>query len=106
VILVDTSGLLAAVDPRQQHHAEAAQILLQPQRRVLSPLVLAELDYLIGTNAGQAEALKLLRDVARGVYQIEPFDTLDVSAAIAVIERYADLRLGIADASIVVRALR
>ena len=106
MILVDTSGVLAAVDPRQQHHTEAARLLVQPQRRMLSPFVLAELDYLIDRNAGQAEATKLLRDVARGVYELASFGSADVSAAISVIERYADLRLGLADASIAVLAER
>ena len=106
MILIDTSGLLAALDPRQTHHAAAARVLVRPQRRILSPFVLAELDYLIGTNAGQTEELKLLRDVARGVYQLEPMSAADIAAAAAIIERYADLHLGVADASIVVLAER
>ncbi|HEV8634653.1 MAG TPA: PIN domain-containing protein [Chloroflexota bacterium] len=106
MILVDTGGLLAALDPRQAHHQAAARALLRPRRRLLSPFVLAEADYLIATNAGQAEELKLLRDVARGAYQLEPFGAADVAAANTVMERYADLRLGLADASIVVLADR
>ncbi len=106
MILVDTSGLLAALDPRQTHHTAAARVLLRPRRRILSPFVLAELDYLICRNSGQAEALKLLGDVARGVYRLEPFSGVDVAAAIAVVERYADLRLSLADASIAVLAER
>jgi predicted nucleic acid-binding protein len=106
VILVDTSGLLSAFDPRQAHHVAAARILVRPQGRILSPFVLAELDYLIGTNAGQSEELKLLRDVARGVYQLEPFSLTDIAAAVQIIERYADLKLGLADASLVVLAER
>jgi predicted nucleic acid-binding protein len=106
VILLDTSGLVAALDPRQARHAEASLILRHPQRRILSPFVLAELDYLIAMNAGQAEELTLLGDVARGVYEIEPSGASDVAAAIGVIERYADLGLGLADASIVVLAER
>ncbi len=106
MIVVDTSGLLAALDPRQAYHIAAAQVLLRPQRRILSPFVLTELDYLIARNGGQAEELKLLEDVARGVYQLESFGGADVTAAIAVIQRYADLRLGLADASIAVLAER
>lgn len=106
MILVDTSGVLAAVDPRQAHHAEAARVLLRPQRRLLSPFVLAELDYLISTHGGQAQALKLLADVARGAYQLEPFGAADVAAAAAVIRRYEDLQMGLADASLVVLAER
>ena len=106
MILVDTGGILAAVDPRQTHHLAAAEALRVPQRRILSPFVLAELDYLIDQNTGQEQALMLLNDVARGVYQLELFDSTDIAAAIAVINRYAALNLGLADASIVVLAER
>jgi uncharacterized protein len=106
VILVDTSGVLAAVDARQAGHSAAARVLLQPRRRILSPFVLAELDYLITTHAGQTEQLKLLHDVARGAYDLEPFSAQDVAAAISVIQQHADLRVRLADASIVVLARR
>jgi predicted nucleic acid-binding protein len=106
VILLDTSGLVAALDPRQEHHQDFARVLAYPQTRILSPFVVAELDYLIGTNAGQSSALTVLKDVARGVYRLESFSVADVSVAIGVIERYRDLELGIADASIVVLAER
>jgi hypothetical protein len=106
VIIVDTSGVLAAIDPQQAHHAASAQALRQPQRRILSPFVLAELDYLIGTHGGLNEALKLLREVSRGVYELEAFSRQDMAAAIAIIEQYADLNLGITDASVIVLAKR
>jgi predicted nucleic acid-binding protein len=106
VILLDSSGLLANYDRRDRHHSEAARVLEQPQSRILSPFVLAELDYLIAQIAGKTGELVLLGDVVSGAYQLEPFSGVDVAAAIAVIERYADLRLGLADASIVVLAER
>jgi predicted nucleic acid-binding protein len=106
MILVDTGGVLAAVDPKQTHHRAAAEILRVPQRRIMSPFILAELDYLIVRNAGQEQSLTLLNDVARGVYQLESFDSADIAAAIAVINRYATLNLGLADASLVVLAER
>jgi uncharacterized protein len=106
VILLDTSGVLAAIDPRQVDHAAAARVMVRPQRRILSPFVLAELDYLIANNGGQAAEVTLLADVARGAYELVAFSEQDVTAAIGVIERFADLRLGLADASIVVLARR
>jgi len=106
VILVDTSGLLANYDRSDEHHAAVARTLARPQRRILSPFVLAELDYLIEQIAGQAVELAVLDDVARGVYELEEFRSADVAAAVAIIERYADLRLGLADASVVVLAER
>jgi predicted nucleic acid-binding protein len=106
VILLDTSGLLANYDRRDRNHGEAARILAEPQRRILSPFVLAELDYLIAEIGGQMAELTLLEDVAQGAYQLEPFSSAEVGAARAIIERYADLQLGLADASIVVLAER
>lgn len=64
------------------------------------------LDYLIAKYGGRREELKLLRDVARGAYELAPFSATDVMAAEAVIERYADLDIGLADASLVVLAGR
>jgi hypothetical protein len=58
-------------------HAAAARVLLQPRRRILSPFVLAELDYLITTHAGQSEELKLLNNVARGAYEFQSFSAQD-----------------------------
>jgi uncharacterized protein len=106
VILLDTSGLLANYDRRDHHYTEVVRVLARPQRRILSPFVLAELDYLVAQIAGQSGELVLLRDVARGAYQLESFSGPNIAAAIAVIERYADLHLGLADASIVVLAER
>jgi uncharacterized protein len=106
VILVDTGGILAVLDPRQADHEMAASVLVRPERRLLSPFVLAELDYLLAPHGGQHEELKLLHDVGRGVYELQRFRAADVSAAQAIIERYADLQLGLADASIAVLAQR
>jgi predicted nucleic acid-binding protein len=48
----------------------------------------------------------MLTDVASGVYSLAEFGRADVAQATAVIERYADNNIGLADASIVVLAAR
>jgi uncharacterized protein len=106
VILVDTSGLLANYDRSDRHRRAVASILKQPQRRILSPFVLAELDYLVERIGGQDAELAMLDDVARGVYELQAFDSAAVNAASVILKRYADLRLGLTDASIVVLAER
>jgi predicted nucleic acid-binding protein len=73
---------------------------------VLSPFVLAELDYLVGTRVGHAAELELADEVIRGAYRLEPFDSDDVDRARGIMERYADLQIGLADASVVVLAQR
>jgi predicted nucleic acid-binding protein len=107
VILLDTSGLLAAIDSSQREHAACASALLGSRGpRLLSPFVLAELDYLLGTRVGAAAQAALLDEVARGVYQLEAFGALDIAAAAKVIQRFAKLRIGLSDASLVVLAER
>lgn len=107
MILLDTSGLLAAIDRSQGHHpAAAAALRAASAPRILSPFVLAELDYLLATRVNRAAQDRLLEQVASGVYRLEPFVQEDVAVARDVLDRYRDLALGIADASIVVLAER
>ena len=107
MILLDTSGLLAAIDSSQGHHrAAAAAVRAAAAPRILSPFVLAELDYLLATRVGPAAQDRLLEQVESGVYRLESFDQADVARARVVLDRYRDLGLGIADASIVVLAER
>jgi predicted nucleic acid-binding protein len=107
VILVDTSGLLAAIDSSQNKHPEAAAAVREARGPfLLSPFVLAELDYLLATRVSADAELALLGEVARGAYRLEPFVASDVAAAQRVMNRYRDLDIGLADASIVVLAQR
>ena len=107
MIVVDTSGLLAAIDGSQNRHGVAARELRgTPPPWLLSPFVLAELDYLLANRVGIAAERAFLEEVGRGVFQLEPFDAADVVAAGEVIGRYPRLGIGLADASIVVLAER
>ncbi len=107
MIVLDTSGLLAAIDASQRHHpAAAAALRAGGQPRLLSPFVLAELDYLLATRVSTAAESAFLAEVANGAYQLEPFDQGDVDGARSILERYADLELGLTDASIMVLAER
>lgn len=63
--------------------------------------MLAELDYLVTRKLG-TEAM--LEDVAAGVYQLVPMDPGDVASAYRIVDRYRDLGIGLADASVAVLA--
>jgi hypothetical protein len=77
-----------------------------PPPRILSPFVLAELDYLIGTRIGRKAQAALLEEVVSGVYRLETMSADDIDRAKRVMERYPDLDVGLADASVVVLAHR
>lgn len=107
MILLDTSGLLAALDASQRMHERCVDALRAAQPPwALSPFVLAELDYLLATRVGQSAERALLAEIGRGAYRLEPFDTNDIAAAERLIGRYATLDIGLADASLVVLANR
>jgi uncharacterized protein len=107
VIVLDTSGLLAAIDGSQRQHAAAATALREADAPLLvSPFVLAELDYLLATRVSQQAAVALLDQVATGAYRIEPMAAEDIARASEIIIQYRDLQLGLADASLVVLAER
>ena len=107
MIVLDTGGLYAALDANEALHGRAvAALVAAAPPRAVSPFVLAELDYLIASRVGHQAQLALIDEVARGAYQLELFSSEDVGHAKRIMERYADLRIGLADASVVVLANR
>jgi predicted nucleic acid-binding protein len=107
VILLDTSGVLSALDAHEPRHVASARSLRAAgEPRLLSPFVLAELDYLLATRVSTSAARGFLEEVASGAYELAAFDGGDVGRATEILDRYQDVELGLADASIVVLAER
>jgi hypothetical protein len=106
-VIVDTSALLAFFDTDEPDHgAVAAVVETATEPLVISPYVLAELDYLVGSRLGVSAELAVLRELAGGAWDLAAFGTEDLAEARTVVERYADQSIGLADASIVVLAAR
>ena len=107
MIVCDTSGLFSAYDEDQSQHAKVMEVLeAEPGPFLLSPFVLAELDYFVIGRLGSHIEAKLLSDVVRGGYELCPMAAADVGEAHSLIQKYADLKIGLADASIAVIAAR
>jgi predicted nucleic acid-binding protein len=107
MILLDTSGLLSALFDDQNRHDECALALAEAEPPlILSPFVLAELDYLVLKYAGVDAELLLLEEVARRAYELVTLDNEDIEEARRIVHKYRPLRVGLADASIAVLAAR
>jgi uncharacterized protein len=107
VIIADTSGLLAFFNQREAQHADVIAVVTnETDPLVVSPFVIAELDYLIATRLGVPAELSAVRELAGGAYDIAHLDARELGACSDLIERYADQNIGIADASLVVLAER
>jgi predicted nucleic acid-binding protein len=105
VIVLDTSGLLAALDADQRLHEPARQVLAaDPGPLLLSPFVLAELDCLLLERVGAQAERALLDEVGRGAYDLVAFGAAEVAEAAELVGRYGELRIGLADASVAVIA--
>ena len=73
---------------------------------VVSPYVVAEVDYLVATRKGVEAELAVLAELAGGAYELATMGTEDLAAASEVVDQYRDLGIGVADASLVVLAER
>lgn len=107
-LIVDSGGYLAAMDPEQDNHRSFLDALTSSRGpRIISPFVVAELDYMILSRYGRESQLAFLAEVDRGVYRLERFGVEDFSRANALMGEHGYLTsFGIADASNVVLAER
>ena len=106
-MIVDTSAILAFFDRDEPDHEALAAVLSQSSEPlVVSPYVIAEVDYLIGTRLGVAAEIAALRELAGGAWDLATIDSVDLARTVPIIERYADHAIGVADASNVVLADR
>jgi len=107
VIVADTSGLLALFNRREPTHAAVRDaVASDPDPLVVSPYVVAELDHLVGTRLGVQAETAVLQELASGAYHLDHLGAADLERAAQLVERYADLGIGVTDASIVVLAAR
>lgn len=106
VVVADTSGLLAALDADEAEHAAARKVVEAAAVIVLSPFVLAELDYLVMRRVGVRAQLALLAQVADRAYDLATFTHDDIAAMHALCRRFEDQEIGVTDASVAVLADR
>ena len=79
MIICDTSGLIAYFDSSDAHHAEvSAAIAADPGPFVVSPCVLAEVDYLLATRRGVQAELAALGELSAGAWDLPGYDATDL----------------------------
>lgn len=106
-MIVDTSALLAFFDTDEPDHAAVAHVLtIASEPLVVSPYVVAEVDYLVASRLGITAELAVLKELSSSAWDLAGFGSEDLSQASQIVERYADQSIGVADASNVVLAGR
>lgn len=107
MIIADTSGLLASFNDREPQHQRVRRCLDETtEALVISPYVLAELDYLVSARIGVAAEVAMLRELTSPAYDLATVSAADLAAAADIVERYHESNIGLTDASLVVLAGR
>ena len=74
-MIIDTSALLAYFDTDEPDHQAVAAVLDDTDEPlVVSPYVVAELDYLVGSRLGVAAELAVLAELAGGAWDLPAID--------------------------------
>ena len=100
-LICDTGPLLAALDAADPDHERCARMLTEADEDLVVPtLVLAELDYWCSRRLPPVAWLIFLEDLLAGVYRVESPDGDDLARCHELQAAYADLTLGVVDASV------
>ena len=101
-LICDTGALLDYLVASAPDHRAFNEAIHRARTRYVPGLVLAELDYFLRHE--RAAMRRFMRDLQRGAFTYAPPPIEQLSRAADIDEHYADLGLGLVDASIVALA--
>jgi predicted nucleic acid-binding protein len=106
LVILDTSVLFAALDRNQRHHHAVLEALRPYAGSYLFPVViLAEIAHFVERDLGQGAISAFIRDIERGAYSLD-CEIDDWPRIHELVDRYADLSLGLVDAAVIACAER
>ena len=106
-LIADSGSLYALYDARDKHHRAVREAVGKETGPIILPMaILAEIDYLLRLKLGLAAEIRLLEGIAKGSYTLEAFTLQDAARCRDLLEKYRDLDLGLADASVIATAER
>jgi len=107
VIVVDTGPIVAAASVRDADHAASlAALSALREPALMSPFVATEVCYFISTRATPTAEAAFLRSLVAGTFKLAELRASDLERTAELVEQYASLPLGAADASVIALAER
>lgn len=105
MIVADTGPLVAAADKGDEAHRLASALVMGAGSALLVPdAVAVEADALIRARVGHAAARAFIESLAGGIPRRVPLAETLFMRSVEIDRRYADLGLGLADASVMALA--
>jgi predicted nucleic acid-binding protein len=106
-VLVDTGVFVSAADTDEPRHHDCTDLLREHRGELVVPApVVAETAWLIEARLGPAAETRFLRLVTTRQVRVVDLSPADYERCVALITTYADLGLGLVDASVVTVAER
>lgn len=103
MLICDTGGLLAWIDGDHPQHLRTRK-RMSTADAVTSPLVMAEFDYLLRARFSADQARTVLAAFFESGVDVIGMTSGDLRDALRVDRSYADLNIGLTDASLVILA--
>ena len=106
-IALDTGVALAAADRDEPRHHDCVELLLGHRSQlVMAAPAVAETAWMIESRLGPAAETRFLALVTEGHLQVEDLTLDDYRRCVELIDTYADMGLGLVDASVITIAER
>lgn len=87
-MIIDTSALLAYFDAGEPDHDAMSRVIDEStDLLVVSPYVVAELDYLIATRIGVDAEIAALREFSGGAWELADFGSSELEEAAGAIKK-------------------
>ena len=106
-IIADSGAVYGLYNRRDASHAGLRAAIERARDLIVLPApTLGEIDYLLRLRLGNHALLRFLADIQEGAFVVESVTMADLRRCKALIEKYRNLDLGLADASVVAVAER
>ena len=105
-IITDSGGVFAIYDSRDHRHAAITRLVATESQLVIPTPLLGELGYLLGVRLGSRAVSTFLQDLQANAFTLEPFLPEDIIRCRELLDKYADLDLGLTDAAVIATAER
>ncbi len=101
MLVVDAGPLVAAAATGDRNHAQCVELLAHARPPLVVPeLVVTEVAYFLADRLGPAAERAFASSLQSGELLVEPLEPVDWQRIVELLAQYADLGLGMVDASV------
>jgi len=105
LVLADSGFWYALINADDKFHRQATNALQTLTATLITTWpVVTETSYLLQSRMGQQDACRFLASYHQGLYEIANLSAADMQRIVILMEKYADLPMDLADASLVILA--